>query len=369
MLITYKKIKKLIVLFRQEGTFGKKIVKALAFAFSLNLVFGFLFYLTEKAAQPELTISDSIWWAMVTMTTVGYGDYSATTPIGRFVISYVCMILGIGIIGYLIGFIAEHILQTISKARRGLMRIFEEEHIVICNYPGENKMSEIIEEIRTIEEHKQGAIVIVTDKLEELPERFQQSDILFLKGNPADEDDLIKANVVKSAGVIVLADESQPNMADERSFTIGTLIELLGKKHGVSIKTVVEVVNRKNFKLIHRSNVDGMISDDGITSRLLVQEFLNPGIYAILQQLLSNNLGSQFHIVPTGLAGHKLVDLQKAVIEHPITVQIVGVFHRGEIVLNPPKTLTIEENDRLILLAEREGDFEEIERIMLDRIV
>ena len=188
-----------------------------------------------------------------------------------------------------------------------------------------------------------------------------------MKGNPTDEDDLIKANILKSIGVIVLAEKSQPNTADERSFTIGTLIELLAKKHDIFIKTIVEVVNRKNFKLIDRSNVDGMISDDGITSRLLVQEFLNPGIYAIIQQLLSNNLGSQFYIISTNLVGYKVVDLQSAVIKHPINVQIVGIFHQGEIFLNPPKTMEIAKNDRLILLAEKENDFEEIEKIMLDQ--
>ena len=367
MLIIYKKIKKLYALFRQEGTFGRKVIRAIGSAIFLNLIFGSLFYVTEKSAQPDLTISDSIWWAMVTMTTVGYGDFSATTSFGRFVISYACMILGIGIIGYLIGLIAEYISQTISRMRRGLMRIFDEDHIIICNYPGENKLSEIIKEIRTIEEHQKTTIVLVSNKLEELPERFQKSKVLFLKGNPTDEDDLIKANILKSIGVIVLAEKSQPNTADERSFTIGTLIELLAKKHGIFIKTIVEVVNRKNFKLIDRANVEGMISDDGITSRLLVQEFLNPGIYAIIQQLLSNNLGSQFYIISTNLVGYKVVDLQSAVIKHPINVQIVGIFHQGEIFLNPPKTMEIAKNDRLILLAEKENDFEEIEKIMLDQ--
>lgn len=362
------KIKKLFAHFKQEGgLFVRNISRAICIAVILNLLFGYLFYLAERDTQPDLTLGDSIWWAMVTMTTVGYGDFSATTTIGRFIISYLCMIIGIGIIGYLIGFVAEHILQTISRTRRGLMEIFDENHIIICNFPGENKIQEIIQEIRTIPEHQTSSIVIISDVLEELPEKTRESDILFIKGNPTDENILLKANILKSSGVIILADESKSGAADERSFTIGAIIELLEKVHDTSIKTIVEVQSRKNFRLINRSNVDGMISDDGITSRLLVQEFLNPGIYGIIQQLLSNNLGSQFFIIPSDLIGYKLVDLQMAIIKHPLNIQIVGIFQHGKIILNPPKTLIIEKGDRLILLAENENDFDEIEKIILEQ--
>ncbi|RNF41278.1 potassium channel family protein [Planococcus salinus] len=44
------------------------------------------------------TFSDALWWAIVTTTTVGYGDISPTTPLGR-VLAVILMLVGIGIIG------------------------------------------------------------------------------------------------------------------------------------------------------------------------------------------------------------------------------------------------------------------------------
>lgn len=49
--------------------------------------------------EPSInTFSDALWWAIVTTTTVGYGDISPTTPLGR-VLAVVLMLIGIGIIG------------------------------------------------------------------------------------------------------------------------------------------------------------------------------------------------------------------------------------------------------------------------------
>jgi voltage-gated potassium channel len=361
----YKKIKKYYLYYLREGVFGLQIMKAIFISILLNLVFGSLFYLAERNVQEGLTFIDSIWWAMVTMTTVGYGDFAAVTFFGRFIISYLCMIFGIGIIGYLVGFIAEHILQIISKTKRGLMKILDEDHIIICNFPGEDKVNEIINELRAFENHKNTTFVIIDNELEQLPETFQKKHILFVSGTPSDEDVLLKANILQSAGVIILAGTGEKQHSDERSFTIGSIVELMEKKYETSIKSVVEVVSRKNFKLLEQSKVDGMISDDGITGRLLIQEFLNPGIYKVIQQLISNNLGSQFYIADTKLIDYRFVDIQIEIIKHPTNIQVIGLINNSKILLNPPKEQQIFKGDQLILLADQPQDFANIENELI----
>jgi len=129
---------------------------------------------------------------------------------------------------------------------------------------------------------------------------------------------------------------------------------------------VVEVVSRKNFKLMEQSNVDGMISDDGITGRLLIQEFLNPGIYKVIQQLISNSLGSQFYIVDTNLVDYRFVDIQIEIIKHPSNLQAIGLINQGRIILNPPKDQHIVKGDQLILLADQPQDFNIIEQELIN---
>ncbi|MFH2130305.1 MAG: ion channel [bacterium] len=365
ILFSLRKIRTLVYQLQQHNLIEKKILKAVFLVFALNLLFGGLFYLAEHTAQPQLTLSDAIWWAIVTMTTVGYGDVAAVTPIGRFVISYLCMFLGIGIIGSLIGFLAERIIQNISKKRRGLMKIMAEDHLIICSFPGENKIIEVVNELRAAPQYKNSVIVLITDDLEELPESLNALKIRFLKGIPTDEDVLFKANILGCKGVLILADQNNSQASDERSFAIGMIIELIEKKHQRPIKTVVEVVSRKNLKLIQRSDVDGMISNDGITSRMLVQEFLYPGIHDVFQQLLSNFEGSQFYLFPTKLIGRKVIDIQREILNHPADIQVIGIIKGQKKILNPSKRIEIEAGDQLILLAENLADFDQIEASLL----
>jgi voltage-gated potassium channel len=365
MLLSFRKIKKLLLFLRQEGYSEGRILKAVALVLSLNVLFGVLFYLVEHPVQPELTLADSIWWAVVTMTTVGYGDFSAITLPGRFIISYLCMFLGIGLIGYIIGFIAESILSTIARTRRGLMKILDEDHLIICNYPGENKLLEVIKEVRATPIYGKYPVVLVTEDLEELPDSLKKQKVQYVRGCPSDEEILFKANILKAVGVIILADQLNSGISDERSFAVGTIIDLIKKEHNLNFKTVVEIENRKNLKLMNRTDIEGMITNDGITSRMLVQEFMYPGIYDIIQQLLSNLEGSQFFILPTRLVGKKVVDIQMEIIKHPTDIQVIGIIKAGEKILNPSKSLLIESGDQLILLAEKITDFEEIENALL----
>lgn len=83
----YKKISKFF------NTNGFKYVLFISIAF-IGLGGLSISYLENKS------ISDGVWWAFVTTTTVGYGDISPATSLGRFV-AVILMVLGIGLIGSL----------------------------------------------------------------------------------------------------------------------------------------------------------------------------------------------------------------------------------------------------------------------------
>ncbi len=64
---------------------------------TLAIILGSVMYLVEAGEHGFSNIPESIYWAIVTITTVGYGDISPVTPLGRFVASLV-MLLGYAII-------------------------------------------------------------------------------------------------------------------------------------------------------------------------------------------------------------------------------------------------------------------------------
>lgn len=75
---------------------------------TITIIMLFLIPIPIIFVEPSInTFSDALWWAIVTTTTVGYGDISPTTPIGR-VLAIILMLVGIGIIGTLTSSITSY---------------------------------------------------------------------------------------------------------------------------------------------------------------------------------------------------------------------------------------------------------------------
>ncbi|MEZ4872078.1 MAG: potassium channel family protein [Bdellovibrionales bacterium] len=77
----------------------------LASVLSLSLIMGTIMYLIEGEANGFTSIPKSIYWAIVTMTTVGYGDIAPQTVAGQFLASVV-MILGYAILAVPTGIVS-----------------------------------------------------------------------------------------------------------------------------------------------------------------------------------------------------------------------------------------------------------------------
>ena len=356
----------LLTWLRQHSYLRLRLVRMFLLALSLNLFFGLLFYLTEREIQPELDLADSIWWAMVTMTTVGYGDLYPQTEVGRFLIAYPCMLLGIAIIGYLLGLAAESVFDHISKKKRGLVQILKENHIIICNFPNLDKLIRLTTELELHPAYKDSFFVIISDTITKLPESLPTDKFAFVYGNPTSEMVLQKANLKAAAGIFILACNPFNSDADSITFAIASVVEQLRSENHYSYKVVSELIHQENAQLLHKAKVDGIVTPEGLTDCLLAQEFLYPGIHEIITQIISNKIGSQFYILDTKLAGHKVADIQVAVLKHPANLQVIGIIKAGQTILNPAKNISIEEDDKLIMLAESRRDFKVIEQDILN---
>lgn len=89
-------------------------IKIAVFVFSifvLTIILGTIMYLIEGPENGFTSIPHSMYWAIVTLTTVGYGDISPHTPVGQFIASIV-MILGYGIIAVPTGIVTSEMTKT-----------------------------------------------------------------------------------------------------------------------------------------------------------------------------------------------------------------------------------------------------------------
>lgn len=93
---------------------SRKIFIFLGTVLTIQLIVGSLMYLIEGEESGFTSIPQGVYWAIVTMTTVGYGDITPITPFGKLLAACV-MITGFGIIAVPTGLVVSEI----SQARRG----------------------------------------------------------------------------------------------------------------------------------------------------------------------------------------------------------------------------------------------------------
>ena len=84
-------------------------------------------YIVENHAQPDVysSIPASMWWAVVTLTTVGYGDVTPITPLGR-ALGAVITILGLGLAALPAGILATGIAHELEVRKKELSLKFQE---------------------------------------------------------------------------------------------------------------------------------------------------------------------------------------------------------------------------------------------------
>ena len=72
------------------------------------IFFGYIFYITEPTVE---SIGDGFYWALVTVTTVGYGDITPTTLSGKLIASFL-ILLGLGLIATITAIVSAKFIQN-----------------------------------------------------------------------------------------------------------------------------------------------------------------------------------------------------------------------------------------------------------------
>src|SRR6478672_10683157 len=125
----------------------------ISFVIPIGLVFAVIIlggigvYLVEhnRPGANITTLGNALWWAVITITTVGYGDYTPITPIGR-VIAVVVMFSGIGIVVSLVTLLSQRRLQHTESMLKLKLKIEDRPELL-----GDETKTAIKDEIDGIE--------------------------------------------------------------------------------------------------------------------------------------------------------------------------------------------------------------------------
>ena len=101
-------------------TSSRKIIVFLLFVLSMVTILGTLLYLLESHINEGFNnIPQSIYWAIVTLTTVGYGDIAPITALGKF-LAAIAMILGYAVIAVPTGIISTEMMREVNKMQSSI---------------------------------------------------------------------------------------------------------------------------------------------------------------------------------------------------------------------------------------------------------
>ncbi|MEM7583950.1 MAG: ion channel, partial [Acidobacteriota bacterium] len=147
--------------------------------------------------EPQISLTDWLWWSIVTVTTVGYGDFTPVTVTGR-LIGITLMFFGIGVLSMFTATIAGFFVEIQLKRERGMDQVQLRDHYIICEW--NQRAAAIYRELRSDQRSIETPIVL----LAEIDAKPVDDDKLFFIHGEVNEENLERANISAAATVIIL---------------------------------------------------------------------------------------------------------------------------------------------------------------------
>ena len=264
----------------------------------------------ESKNQPDFnSLKNTLWWTIVTMTTVGYGDMSPKGDYSRLFATFL-MLTGIGISGLFTSTMSSIFVTKKIREGRGLETVKTKNHIVICGY---NPNLEMILDFIIKSYNNEFPIVLVNDlsedKINSILSKYNKIEIKFVKGDHSRENILEKANVQNSKSVMVLTDDTDIN-GDQKTI----LSTLTLKNINSNLRVIAQVSNRENITHLRRANVDEIIINDKFETFITASHILDPGVPQALYQLIDENSLHKFQSksIPENFIGKTFDELSKS---------------------------------------------------------
>ena len=320
-----------------------------AFGFYL-LVVGLVYYVEHDHEGSNITtLPEAFWYSVVTLTTVGYGDFYPVTTVGK-VLGLLFLLGSVGVIGYLISQLTGQFNQYVERKRLGLLGTSFSNHILVIGWDkfGRQVVDEVIRSGKRV--------AIITNRKEEVElihEVYRQQEVFVLFTDYHNLEAFDKANIREAASVFV-------NFADDTE----VLIYVLNlKKSFPDLNYVVSLSNPSLRETFQTAGVRYVVSQTEIASRLVASYTFEPDVAVLSESLMTTALaGEDYDLLEYRVTGQNpyvgqdyldaFIDLKK---QHDCV--LVAINQRqddGTRILrkNPSNGTTIREEDYLILICD-----------------
>ncbi len=237
------------------------------------LLIALVLFETNSQESPIRDFFDAVWFSIVTLTTVGYGDMYPHTTGGK-VVSGVFILGSFSIFGFLIGQISNYMAERLEERKLGFQGTNFTNHAVIIGW--NNIGYEVLEQLIGV--GKKAAIVTNRrDDIDLIRESYSNQQVFTLLADYNKMELLDKVNIKDSAVVYVNFDDDTEK-----------LVHILNiKKYYNDLKFIVTLDNSNLKNTFLSAGVTYTISKNEISSKLLASYIFEPDVARYSEDILS----------------------------------------------------------------------------------
>jgi voltage-gated potassium channel len=288
-----------------------------------------VFFIEHSVTAGFKSIWESFWWMAVVLTkTPGFPGVYPVTPAAR-AITFILIIIGISFIPLVTAKIASYMVTRQLREERGLEKIKNKEHTVICGW--NEHVETILEGMIARQENPEVILVnsLVPEKVNQVLLKYKSVKPKFVHGDFTSEVTLELANVKQAATVMILSDTAQGDIAsaDERA-VLGTLAV---KTMNPRARVCVEVTQPRSAPHVRRAGASEVIVHGEYDPFLITSAAMAEGVVLAARQLLSHREKNclQQKAIPAEFIGKRFGELAAYFREKRDAI-LVGLFCKGK---------------------------------------
>lgn len=279
---------------------------------------------------------DAIWLTVTTLTTVGYGDFSASTAAGRLATTLLLYAVGITVLAQLASDYIDYRLQRRQRMLEGKWDWDMEDHLLVINTPRYNATRYcelLVRQIRDTPAFSDLPVQFLTTGFPEgLPEMLRERGALHRHGEAFDTDDLARVEPEQARYIAVLAHDHYDPHADSLTFDIThRLMQVIDPAR---THLVVECVNDANRLRLRALGAHSVIRPIRAYPELIVRAIVAPGVETMMENLFTHH-GDHSQRYDLELEDVRWADLVAAVVQQDLGTAMAYIDAQGEVICNP----------------------------------